>query len=429
MTRTRRLGALAAVLLGATALAACASGGSGSGSGSGGAISVDYMQSGTYDKAAHGLQPAFEKSTGTSVNIYAYPWATLASDNLNAGISGKCTYNVVSGSYYLAPIYSQMKSLDDLASKSGYSSQLIPGLWEHSEYYNGQHIGVPYGPDAYAPMYRTDLFRKAGLTPPKTWADLLADLPILKAKFAGQGIAPIVFGAGDSSQVSHLLYLTYNSYQINKAGHYALDPAAATTALTYGLKLLSYGPQNISGMSEEAADAAFTSGKAAILLDWPSFEQVQGNAAGSPIKGKWAVLQDPPNSFVYLSLWQMFMTACTQNTSAAWKWMTTFSSPSTDKTLFTQYGVNPSFKSTYDNPSIAKQYNWYLPATEANLARAENPATTTEAGTVLGQDISNAITGKMTPSQAVSAINQSWASLSVPSVLSAEAKKDGLVQS
>jgi ABC-type glycerol-3-phosphate transport system substrate-binding protein len=393
-----------------------------------GSIAVDYQNTGTYDKAAAAIKPTFEQCSGVTVNIFTYPNATLAANNTNAAISGKCTYNVMSGSNYLAAIYPQFENLDDLAAKSSYPSQLIPGLWEHSEFYNGHHVGIPYGPDAFAPMYRTDLFQQAGLTPPTTWDELLTDLPILKDKFSGQGIVPITFGAGAVGQLWHLLFLNYNGYVINNQGKYALDPAGAATALEYAMKLLSYGPQNVTGVSEEAAQAAFASGKAAILLDWPSFMQVSGNAATSPIKGKWAVLPDPAGSIVSISLWQMYMPSCTANKDAAWQWMTTYSSPATDKMLFEKYGVNPAFEATYQDPTLAQQYSNYLPATKQNLARAVNIPVTTQAKTAMGQGVSDALTGKLSAAQAIAEINSSFAKIAVPSVLVDQAKQLGLAQ-
>lgn len=428
MMRVRRLAAVASAVLGVTALTACSSGSGSSGGSGGGTIAVDYQNTGTYDKAAQAIKDDFQKRTGVTVNIFTYPNATLVSNNTNAAISGKCTYNVMSGSNYLAAIYPQFKNLDDLAAKTSYSSQLIPGLWDHSEFYKGHHVGIPYGPDAFAPMYRTDLFEQAGLTPPKTWEELLSDAAVLKDKFASQGIVPITFGAGAAGQLWHLLFLNYNGYVIDNKGHYALDPAAATAALEYTLKLLSYGPQNISGVSEEAAQASFVSGKAAVLLDWPSFMQVPANADNSPIKGKWAVLPDPDGAIVSISLWQMYMTSCTKNADAAWQWMTSYSSAATDKSMFETYGVNPSFKATYDDATLATKYPNYLPATKANLARAVNIPVTTEAKNVMGQGVSDAVTGKVTASQAIAEINTNFAKLSVPSVLVDEGKQYGLVQ-
>jgi ABC-type glycerol-3-phosphate transport system substrate-binding protein len=170
---------LVTALITATALIAT---GPGAYASSGNNITATYMNSGTYNLAAQSLVGSFDKTAGVNVKIEAFPYAALQQNNTNAVISGQCTYNVVSGSYYLASIYSYFQNLDSYASKSNYAAGLIPGLWQHSEFYNGYHIGVPYGPDAYSLMYNTSLFSKAGLALPKTWSDLITDMSVLKQK-------------------------------------------------------------------------------------------------------------------------------------------------------------------------------------------------------------------------------------------------------
>ena len=427
MKTYRNLAATAAAVAAALGLGACATG-SGGASTSSKDVTATYMQSGTYDKAAEALTGSFGKATGVKVTVKAFPYAALQQNNTNSVISGSCDYNVVSGSYYLADIYGHFQSLDALAAKSGYASQLIPGLWQHSEFYNGQHIGLPYGPDAYGLMYRTDLFKQAGLSLPKTWPALMSDLSVLKQKFGSQGIAPFAFAAGEPEQLPGLFFATYGGYFINSSGHYALDTAKAVAALQFAQKLLTYAPPNAAGQSIDAANQQFTSGKAAVLYGWPSFIRQQADASKSPVAGKWAVMPDPRPGLVWLSLWQMYMTSCTQNVQDAWKWMTTYSSPSTDETMFTKYGVNPAFKATYANPQLAQQNANYFPAEQANLAVAENPPLTGQAQDFLASSIGNMITGKTSPQQVVNAVNTNWATLSVPSSLLKEGRQDGLAQ-
>ncbi len=313
-------------------------------------------------------------------------------------------------------------------SKSNYAAGLIPGLWKHSEFYNGYHIGVPYGPDAYSLMYNTSMFKSAGLALPKTWSQLLSDLSALKQKLPS-GVSPFVFSAGAVEQLPALFFSTYNGYFINKGGHYALDVPEATSAINNAVKLMSYAPSDASGLSINAADDLFVNGKAAVLYGWPSFIRLQADTPKeSAVAGKWEVGTDPPGGLLWLSLWQLYMTKCTSNQSAAWKWMTTFSSPSTDELLFTKYDVNPSFKATYNNPTLAKQNANYFPGEQANLKRAKNPPLSGQAQDFLASTIGSVLTSKVTAKAAVSSINSEWARYPVPSALLHEGAADGLVQ-
>ena len=394
----------------------------------GGTITATYMNSGTYNLAAESLASAFTKSTGVNIKIQAFPYAALQTNNTNAVISGQCSYNVVSGSYYLAPIYRYFANLDSFATKSHYAAQLLPGLWQHSEYYNGYHVGVPYGPDAYGLMYNTALFKSAGVPIPKSNGQLFSDLAMLKKRLPS-GVSPFVFAAGASEQLPALFFESYNSYFINKSGHYQLNKAPAVAALQRAKRLMSFAPSGANGLSINAANDLFVQGKAAILYGWPSFIRLQAdNPRQSKIAGHWELGADPAGGLIWLSLWQMYMTKCTSNQAAAWKWMTTFSSPKVDKLLFTKYDVNPSFKATYANPVLAKQNANYFPGEQANLPRAKNPPLSGEAQDFLASTIGSMLTSNVTPQAAVASINSQWAHYPVPTALLHEGATDGLVQ-
>ncbi len=140
-------------------------------------ITVTYMQSGTYDKAAEGMTADFEKKTGVKVKVVAFPWAVLRQNNTNDLLTGAAQYDAMSGGYYLADVYDKFAPLDDYITKSNYATGMIPGLLEvgKSEYFKGKHIGIPYGIDNYGLMANNDILKAAGVTPTfKTWDDFLA---------------------------------------------------------------------------------------------------------------------------------------------------------------------------------------------------------------------------------------------------------------
>ena len=410
----RRLVILFGVATTTATLAGCAGAGpanstKGSANSTKSALTVTYQKSGTYDKAAESLIASFKAKTGVDVTVDAFPHAVLIQNNTNAVISGGCQYNVISGSYYLSNIYQNFRSLDELAAKSHYADQLAPGLWEHSEFADGKHIGVPYGPDAFGLMYRTDLFTKAGLSWPTTWPELLADLKVLKSKYGSSGIAPFAFAGGESDQLPALFFATYDGYFFDKSGHFALDSAKAQQAIEFAQQMFEVSP-NIKGTDLDAANAQFLNGNAAVLYGWPSYVRIPADdASKSKVAGKWKVGTTPDKGMVWLSLWQMYMTKCTVNVDAAWNWMTTFSNPATDKTMFTKYGVNPSFKATYADPELAQKNAHYFPGEQANLARAVNPPLSGEAQDFLAAVLGDVVTGKTSPSQAVSQINSNGA--------------------
>ena len=390
-------GAGLALSAGLPLVAACGEG-SGQGSGRQGSpgITATYMKSGTYDVAAEEFASGFEQDNGTSVDIEAFPYAALRQNNTNAVISGGCDYDVVSGSYYLANIYDSFRPLDDLANRDGFAGALAPGLWEQSEFNGGKHIGVPYGPDAYGLMYRTDLWEQAGLSLPRTWDDFTAAMEKLQTDYAGQGISPLVFYGGAPEQLPALFFATYDGFFVNGGGKYQLDEAKAVDAISYGERMLGFMPDNATALSIDEANTLFTDGKAATLYGWPSFVLAAADdPESSQIVGKYEVGGIPE--------------------------------PENDKALFTKYGINPVLESTYADKGLLDRYAHYLPGEQANLARAMNPPLSGEAQDFLASTLGEVFTGNTTAEEAVGAVNEEWAGLEVPSPLAQAAERNGLV--
>src|ERR1700710_1218940 len=68
-------------------------------------LTFSVMASGTYDKAAEALAPAFIAKTGAKTTIAAFPWATLRQNNITDVVTGTNQFQVMSGGFYLADIY------------------------------------------------------------------------------------------------------------------------------------------------------------------------------------------------------------------------------------------------------------------------------------------------------------------------------------
>jgi multiple sugar transport system substrate-binding protein len=431
--RGHRLWALTVAMV--LAVVGCGTGGSSSGGASSGSrsdsgpVNANYMKSGTYDVAAQQFAQQAKQQFGVTVNISAFPYAQLRQKNTTDLISGTCQTDIMSGSYYLAPQYQYFQPLDSYVKKDNYGQGLVPGIWQHSEFYNGQHIGIPYASNAYGLMYRTDLWQQAGLSWPKTWDELLADLKQLDTKYSGQGIAPFAFAGGAPEQLPGMFFASYDGYFLNKQGKYQLDQAKAERAIQYAQQLLALAPKNTMGLSIDQANQTFLQGNAAVLYGWPTFIHTDADSPDkSKVAGKWAVGVDPQPGFVWLSLWQMYMPKCSKHKDAAWKWMSYFSSPQNDKLMFKQYGIDGVYQSTYSDPELSKQMANYLPGEQANLSRAMNPPLSGEAQDYLASVLGDVFTGKTTASNAVKQINSKWTSLAVPTALQQQAKQNGLSQ-
>lgn len=92
--------------------------------------------------------------------------------------------------------------LDDYYAKYKWADRVRPLADSYSTQYPPHRHGVPYQLNAEAIYYNKALFKKAGIdTPPKTYAELVADADKLKKA----GIAPITFGGSVNWHVMRLM--------------------------------------------------------------------------------------------------------------------------------------------------------------------------------------------------------------------------------
>jgi spermidine/putrescine-binding protein len=123
-------------------------------------LTANYMASGTYDKAAEGLKPIFEKATGATVDLVTFPWENLNQANITDLSTQTGQYDVISGEFWIATVFQHLLPLDDMAARDNIGPEYIPALWAPgpSQFFEGKRISIPYSADAYAILYNTEIF-------------------------------------------------------------------------------------------------------------------------------------------------------------------------------------------------------------------------------------------------------------------------------
>ncbi len=129
-------------------------------------------------------------------------------------------------------IYSREGMLLDLTkSVSKDYWGLSKGLFSNHSY-NGKIYGIPFYPTVNTVWYNKVMFAKYGITPPKTWSELLTVCEKLKS----QGIIPFTIGGKDSWTILHaFVYMADRAagpklYQEAKAGKARFDNPAFVKA-------------------------------------------------------------------------------------------------------------------------------------------------------------------------------------------------------
>jgi len=291
----------------------------------------------------------FERLTGAQVEVRGDPWQTLLSNHLNDFAAGGGGYDVLSWPYTWAGHYVEgglivklndyMKSdladpafgMDDIpaAAQDVYghykmsTSPDVNGLW-----------ALPYKFDIYMAMYRTDLFKEAGIVdaagnakPPDSYDELLAAAEKLRAKFPD--IIPVAFPlAVDDPMVATFLpiYASYGAkgtipfYDSNLYPSMASDTARQTVELLK--KLIKYMPADVLDMDYDRVNQLFAQGRVAYAFNWnaylptvlsPSSSQVSDKVAFSPTPG------GPAGRVSGLGGWAMGVSAASKHPEAAFQ--------------------------------------------------------------------------------------------------------------
>ncbi len=408
MKRRRTMPARELATLGALALALPAA-----------ALEIDFsvIESGTYEVAAREIAEQVAAAGGPTVNISAFPWAVLRQNNTTDLISGTNQYDVMSGGYYLADVYSYFQPLGDLVERDNYAEGLIPNVMApgRSEYLNGEQIGIPYGIDAFGLLYNTELLSTAGVDPASfaTWDDVVTACQAIEE---ATEVACLSHPTGSPEQIGAFFFADYAGPYVTAEGTYALEPEAATTAAQHIAALWAHLPDNGTAMSFDEAHQVFRDGQAAMLVTWPSFITNQLDADDSPIKGKWSMAPMPGDGFPWLSLWQLFVPA-TADREAAWTWIKAYAGPENAARNLSEHNIGSVWAATYEDPALAAGREHYWPVLTQGFAEAKNPPLSGEAQDLLTNTLQEVANGRMDAAQAIASVNEGWAAIPVPPAL------------
>jgi len=285
--------ALSAMLV-ASGFAGCASTPSGGGStttstSAGGGAATDVVNlefwdmawgpSGVYDTKAKALVDAFNQANpGIHVNYTLNTWDNWYQTFAQAVASGTAPDVSTGGGFQpfgLQQDADAILPLNDLVQKwqsDGTAADFKPGTLDYYKDANGDYLGIPWGMDIRVWYARTDLLDQAGVQLPTTYDQLKADCDAVHKLGADTyGIADggtphwtfmqgIAYGAGmldangnpqlttNPTEMSALQYIA----SMGQGGSGCINPSATT-------------------ISQDDAISLFDQGKAAFVMDSPSF--------------------------------------------------------------------------------------------------------------------------------------------------------------
>jgi multiple sugar transport system substrate-binding protein len=264
-SRRRTLALASAASIALFTLAACSSGSGGSGSSSSAPTTLtetDYYTGAPQTGQIAGVLNACGAQAGVKIVREQVPRTQLVPKLLQDAAARSLPDLVLVDNPDLQQLAST-GGLDSLSANGLSTTGLYPSIVAAGSY-QGQTYGIAPGVNDLALYYNKDLFTKAGLTPPTTWAELSADA---KALTSGprKGIA---FSAAATEEGSFQFEPFFWSAGANLSN---LDSAQAVQALTLWKTLVSdgYASKSVVNWSQSDVEAQFQAGNAAMMVNGP----------------------------------------------------------------------------------------------------------------------------------------------------------------
>ncbi len=381
------------------------------------------------------LAPQFEKENPGIRMRFVSLSENEARAKITASVStGGGEFDVVMISNYETPMWAQNGWITDLQpminGTPGYDgADFIPSV-RNSLSYGGDMYSVPFYGESSFLMYRTDLFRQAGLVMPPhpTWPQV-ADLAA-KLTDRSKGRAGICLrgkpGWGEMMAPFNTVVNTFGGRWYDMQWHAQLTSPQFEQATQFYVDLVRrYGEPGAAQAGFSECGTQFGQGNAAMWYDATSAAGTVENPDESTVVGKVGfvpapVVETPSSGWLYT--WSLAIPKTSPRKDAAWKFMSWMTSKQYMQRVGTQLGwtsLPPGSRlSTYRIPQYQQAAAAFAP-TVLNAIQTANPEHPTVApvpyqgvqflripefqdlGTRVSQQLSAAIAGQKTVQQAL----------------------------
>ncbi|MBR7835265.1 extracellular solute-binding protein [Actinospica durhamensis] len=233
----------------------------------------------------------FEAATGAKVDINWTTWSgytTKIEAAIKAGGSGVPDVVEV-GDTDTASFIANGEFADLTSGKSQFdnSSTWLSGLTESSESADGSKLyAIPYYAGDRVAIYRTDLFKKAGLSVPTTLADLESDAATLKAKGGVANLTPYYVPGKDWYVALSFVFGAGGGIATDNGGTWTgtLESAASEQGLATWAKLEA--DSSVAGQTKDETDqdAIMAQGNSGLIFGagWEAGSVTAATGGGNP---------------------------------------------------------------------------------------------------------------------------------------------------
>ncbi|KAM3115924.1 ABC transporter substrate-binding protein [Phormidesmis sp. 146-33] len=360
-----------------------------------------------------------QQNPGIRLNMIEGPNASNLIEDLNtsAFLLGGSPYDLLNLDVTWVPKFAAagwLRELDDLVPAEELK-QFLPGDINGGRY-KDKLYRLPWRTDVGMLYYRTDLLDQANLKPPETFADLTQASKALQQENAARW-GYVWQGRqyeGVAAMFIEVLQGNGGFWVDPKTNQVGLDQPKAIDALKFLTSTIQQGvsPGGVITYQEDEARRLFQSGNTVFMRNWP-YAWALLNADESPVKGKVGIrpMVHAPGyeSAACQGGWGWGIASTTKHPQEAWKVVQYFTSPEVQKKLILNTGYLPSRRSLYDDKDLLAKYEFFPLVLQVldNAALRPPIAQYAQASDILQRYLSAALSGRMTPEDAMkSAANE-----------------------
>ncbi|MEV0586452.1 sugar ABC transporter substrate-binding protein [Nonomuraea sp. NPDC050310] len=368
---------------------------------------VTVWAMGEEGKALGEFVKGFEAANpGIKVEVTPMGW-DVAHDKITSAIAGNATPDVsMIGSTWSGEL-AKTGALDPTPGNLFDKAAFFPGAWQTVDV-GGTAYGVPWYVETRVLYYRKDQAEKAGVSAPKTWAELTAFARALKEKGGAAKGFNQAFTEGAAWQEALPLIWSAGG-EIVKDGAYTFDTPEAVTGLKQYASLFQQklAPNDTP---RGAFPQNFIKGEVGGFFSGPWMVGVLENDGGAGFGDKIELAPYPKGpvsatSFVGGSDLAVFKKA--QNRDAAWKLISWLTEPKVQADWYTKVKALPAVQAAWEESALAGDARLKVFGEQLKDAKTPPPFPTWEqVAKVLETELEKLALGKSTPEQTAKAIQQ-----------------------
>lgn len=365
------------------------------------------------------LAPDFEKETGAVLKVETMDYGTLLTKTTADFIGNTRGYDLVTMDIVWAGSYAQNGYSLDLTDRVMRDADeldlddIYPVVLKALGQFEGRYVAFPFAAYANVLVYRTDLFEDAGLNPPASIEELIADAVALTDPSKNQYgfVANGQRGAAVAQD-----WMQYNAQMggtiLDENGFPALNSAANVESLSVYDKLFEEAaPPGAIEYDWGAREESFRQGIAAMLQTWSVGVPTYSDPSMSNVAGKTAVTLAPvseglPNAYG-VGGWSLAINAdiSTEQQEAAWTFVKWLASKDVHK-KFNMMGAGAFMrKSQMSDPDLNAAFD-FLPVVAETYENGDGDYRPRipeypELQDVLGSAVNAVLAGAMEPQEAL----------------------------